>query len=113
MSTVLPRYPRQVSYKTQNFLDKNRDFVVAEHEALMQASSEPFTHLLFPSDPDAVRAAAFTSTSTVTCAKIDAGPSTPLASAKLFSVRAGADALSHLHHPTFPAANHVRLSQLL
>jgi myosin-5 len=44
-----------VSYKTQNFLDKNRDFVVAEHQALMQASSQPFTHLLFPADPDAVR----------------------------------------------------------
>ncbi len=55
---MLPLCPRQVSYKTQNFLDKNRDFVVAEHQALMQASSEPFTHLLFPSDPDAVRAAA-------------------------------------------------------
>ena len=48
----------QVSYKTQNFLDKNRDFVVAEHQALMQASSQPFTHLLFPADPDAVRATA-------------------------------------------------------
>ena len=47
--------PLQVSYKTQNFLDKNRDFVVAEHQALMQASSQPFTHLLFPADPDAVR----------------------------------------------------------
>ena len=62
MSSCAPTCPgRQVSYKTQNFLDKNRDFVVAEHQALMQASSETFTHLLFPSDPDAVRAAALLS----------------------------------------------------
>ena len=41
----------QVSYRTQNFLDKNRDFVVAEHQALMEASSQTFVHLLFPADP--------------------------------------------------------------
>ena len=41
----------QVSYKTQNFLDKNKDFVVAEHQALMEASAHDFSQLLFPADP--------------------------------------------------------------
>lgn len=40
-----------MSYKTQNFLDKNKDFVVAEHQALMEASIQHFSQLLFPPDP--------------------------------------------------------------
>ena len=42
-----------MSYKTQNFLDKNKDFVVAEHQALMEASRHHFAQQLFPADPSA------------------------------------------------------------
>lgn len=42
-----------VTYKTDNFLTKNRDFVVAEHQALLGASSEAFVRGLFPPDDDA------------------------------------------------------------
>lgn len=41
-----------VTYKTDNFLDKNRDFVVAEHQALLSASSQAFVHVLFPSEAE-------------------------------------------------------------
>ena len=44
---------RQVSYNTDNFLEKNRDFVVAEHQLLLEASSQDFVRTLFPPDPDA------------------------------------------------------------
>lgn len=42
-----------MTYKTNNFLDKNRDFVVAEHQQLLGASRHQFVRLLFPADPDA------------------------------------------------------------
>lgn len=47
-----------VTYKTDNFLTKNRDFVVAEHQALLGASQHPFVCALFPADPDEGKAAA-------------------------------------------------------
>jgi len=34
-------------YETTNFLDKNKDFVVAEHQNLMCSSSMPFVAELF------------------------------------------------------------------
>ena len=59
----LPHLPRTccagaVTYKTDNFLVKNRDFVVAEHQALLGASQHEFVRALFPSDPDGGKAAA-------------------------------------------------------
>ena len=36
-----------VTYETTNFLDKNKDFVVAEHQSLMSSSSMPFAVELF------------------------------------------------------------------
>ena len=42
-----------VTYKTNNFLDKNRDFVVAEHQVLLGASAHDFVRLLFPAEAQA------------------------------------------------------------
>ena len=50
---TIEHYAGGVSYRTENFLAKNRDFVVAEHQTLLQESSSPFTRLLFPVSPDA------------------------------------------------------------
>jgi hypothetical protein len=44
--------PGAVTYKTDNFLVKNRDFVVAEHQALLGASCHDFVRALFPPDAD-------------------------------------------------------------
>lgn len=41
-----------VTYRTDNFLAKNRDFVVAEHQALLGASDQDFVRQLFPPDAD-------------------------------------------------------------
>lgn len=41
-----------VTYKTDNFLSKNRDFVVAEHQQLLGASQLPFVAALFPPEAD-------------------------------------------------------------
>jgi myosin-5 len=40
-----------VTYETQNFLDKNKDFVVAEHQQLLQDSSSAFISALFAGEP--------------------------------------------------------------
>lgn len=50
---AIEHYAGPVTYKTDNFLAKNRDFVVAEHQVLLQASSEAFVQVLFPSEPEA------------------------------------------------------------
>ena len=49
---TIEHYAGGVTYQTQNFLDKNRDFVVAEHQSLMQAAKSSFVRALFPPDPD-------------------------------------------------------------
>lgn len=38
----------QVTYQTDLFLDKNKDYVVAEHQALLSASKCSFVSCLFP-----------------------------------------------------------------
>jgi myosin V len=38
-----------VTYSTANFLDKNKDYVVAEHQALLEGSGHEFVRGLFPS----------------------------------------------------------------
>ncbi len=50
---TIEHYAGPVTYKTENFLAKNRDFVVAEHQALLQSSVESFVQLLFPAEPEA------------------------------------------------------------
>jgi myosin heavy subunit len=50
----------QVSYSTDNFLVKNRDFVVAEHQLLLENSSETFIKVLFPAEVEAESAQVLT-----------------------------------------------------
>ncbi|KAK6122938.1 hypothetical protein DH2020_043315 [Rehmannia glutinosa] len=42
----------KVTYQTELFLDKNKDYVVAEHQALLSASSCSFVSSLFPPLPE-------------------------------------------------------------
>ncbi|KAL3506296.1 hypothetical protein ACH5RR_031678, partial [Cinchona calisaya] len=45
-------YAGDVTYQTELFLDKNKDYVVAEHQALLSASSCSFVAALFPPLPE-------------------------------------------------------------
>ncbi|VAH61307.1 unnamed protein product [Triticum turgidum subsp. durum] len=45
-------YAGDVTYQADHFLDKNKDYVVAEHQDLLNASSCPFVASLFPSLPE-------------------------------------------------------------
>ena len=49
---TIDHYAGAVTYRTENFLNKNKDFVVAEHQLLMQNSSEAFVRALFPADDE-------------------------------------------------------------
>lgn len=42
----------QVTYQSDNFLDKNKDYVVAEHRDLLGVSKCSFVAGLFPSPPE-------------------------------------------------------------
>lgn len=42
----------QVTYQANHFLDKNKDYVVAEHQDLLHGSKCPFVAGLFPSLPE-------------------------------------------------------------
>lgn len=42
----------QVQYQSDHFLDKNKDYVVAEHQDLLSASNCPFVAGLFPPLPE-------------------------------------------------------------
>lgn len=54
---TVEHYAGPVTYQSDNFLDKNKDFVVAEHQSLLQASARPFVRELFPADPEPSAAA--------------------------------------------------------
>ncbi|KAL9331871.1 hypothetical protein ACSQ67_001481 [Phaseolus vulgaris] len=45
-------YAGDVTYQTDFFLDKNKDYVVAEHQALLYASKCPFISGLYPPSPE-------------------------------------------------------------
>lgn len=45
---TIDHYAGKVTYRTENFLVKNRDFIVAEHQALLAGSSQVFVQGLFP-----------------------------------------------------------------
>ncbi|KAL3850023.1 hypothetical protein ACJIZ3_011905 [Penstemon smallii] len=45
---TISHYAGEVTYQTELFLDKNKDYVVAEHQALLSASKCSFVASLFP-----------------------------------------------------------------
>ncbi|MFS7902386.1 putative myosin ATPase [Helianthus anomalus] len=45
-------YAGDVTYQTELFLDKNKDYVIAEHQALLSASTCSFVASLFPTSSD-------------------------------------------------------------
>ncbi|GBG00632.1 myosin [Raphidocelis subcapitata] len=53
---TIEHYAGPVSYQSDNFLEKNKDFVVAEHQSLLQASTRDFVRRLFPAEGDATSA---------------------------------------------------------
>ncbi|XP_009411029.3 myosin-11-like [Musa acuminata AAA Group] len=48
----LSHYAGEVLYQSDHFLDKNKDYVVAEHQDLLSASKCPFVSGLFPPLPE-------------------------------------------------------------
>lgn len=49
---ILSHYAGEVTYQTEHFLDKNRDYVVVEHEDLLTSSKDSFVSGLFMSAMD-------------------------------------------------------------
>ncbi|CAI7763928.1 unnamed protein product, partial [Closterium sp. NIES-54] len=52
---TLEHYAGRVKYSTTDFISKNLDAVVSEHEALLQKSTDPFVAALFPVAPEEVK----------------------------------------------------------
>ncbi|KAF3457491.1 hypothetical protein FNV43_RR02149 [Rhamnella rubrinervis] len=59
---TISHYAGDVTYQTELFLDKNKDYVVAEHQALLSASECSFVSGLFPPLPeDSAKSSKFSS----------------------------------------------------
>jgi myosin-5 len=50
---TIQHYAGNVQYDTLNFLEKNKDFIVLEHQELLGDSTEAFVRGLYPAEPDA------------------------------------------------------------
>ncbi|XP_047308351.1 myosin-6-like [Impatiens glandulifera] len=57
-------YAGDVTYQTELFLDKNKDYVIAEHQDLLTASTCSFVSGLFPSSVDSSKQSKFSSIGT-------------------------------------------------
>nr|GFA35058.1 myosin-17-like [Tanacetum cinerariifolium] len=58
-SSIIAHYAGEVTYLADQFLEKNWDYVVAEHQDLLTASKNSFVVGLFPPLPvDSIRKAA-------------------------------------------------------
>ncbi|CAM8976689.1 unnamed protein product [Rhodiola kirilowii] len=57
-------YAGDVTYQTDQFLDKNKDYVIAEHQSLLSASTCPFVSGLFPPLADDSKSSKFSSIGT-------------------------------------------------
>ncbi|KAJ8432526.1 hypothetical protein Cgig2_030318 [Carnegiea gigantea] len=51
-SFTIAHYAGEVTYQADQFLDKNKDYVIAEHQDLLQASKCTFVSALFPPLPE-------------------------------------------------------------
>ncbi|WOL13269.1 myosin-8-like isoform X2 [Canna indica] len=58
---TISHYAGEVTYQTELFLDKNKDYVVAEHQELLNASKCSFVSGLFPPLEDASKTSKFSS----------------------------------------------------
>ncbi|XP_078427685.1 myosin-6-like [Wolffia australiana] len=58
---TISHYAGDVTYQTLYFLDKNKDYVIAEHQALLSASRCAFIARLFPALDDSSKSSKFSS----------------------------------------------------
>ncbi|XP_065861006.1 myosin-11-like isoform X2 [Euphorbia lathyris] len=61
---TIVHYAGEVQYQSDQFLDKNKDYVVPEHQDLLSASKCSFVAGLFPSPPDSAKSSKFSSIGT-------------------------------------------------
>ena len=50
---IIDHYAGKVQYDTRNYLEKNKDFVVLEHQELLSKSTQDFVKTLFPANSSA------------------------------------------------------------
>ncbi|KAJ8451192.1 hypothetical protein Cgig2_013964 [Carnegiea gigantea] len=61
---TISHYAGEVTYQTEHFLDKNKDYVVPEHQELLGDSKCEFVASLFPPSPESSKSSKFSSIGT-------------------------------------------------